>query len=68
MTGMKLSEPQERLVQKMKSGAKLQHHLDSGLFRPHETSTTRTVHPATVESLLKVGLIRKTLGGECFLH
>jgi hypothetical protein len=64
---MKLSEPQELLVRKMKEGAELQHHLDSGLFRLRDAITTRTVHPATVESLMRNGIIIKSLDGACRL-
>ena len=64
---MKLSEAQKSLVQKLKAGGRLHHHLDVGLFRLHETSTTRTVHPAMVESLVKAGVIQKSLDGTCRL-
>lgn len=64
---MKLSEPQELLVRKMKAGAKLQHHIDTGLLRLKDAITTRTVHPATVESLLRSGVINKSLDGDCRL-
>lgn len=62
-----LSEPQELLVLKMKTGAKLRHHQDTGLFRLQDAITTRTVHPATVESLMRSGVINKSLDGECRL-
>lgn len=64
---MKLSEPQELLVRKMKEGAQLRHHIDSGLFRLRDAIITRTVHPATVESLLRSGVINKSLDGSCSL-
>ena len=64
---MKFSEPQELLVSKMRAGAKLRHSLETGLFRLQDTITTRTVHPATVESLLKAGVIQKSLDGNCSL-
>lgn len=64
---MKLSEPQELLVRKIKDGAVLQHHRDTGLFRLRDAITTRSVHPATVESLLRSGVIIKLLDGSCRL-
>lgn len=64
---MKLSAPQALLVQKLNAGAKLRHHLDTGLFRLQDASATRTLHPATAESLLKAGVIIKSLGGDCTL-
>ena len=64
---MKLSEPQERLVRKLKDGAELRHHVDTGLFRLRDAIATRSVHPATVESLLRVGVINKSLDGSCRL-
>lgn len=63
----KLSEPQKLLVQKLNAGAKLSHHQDTGLFRLQDSITTRTVHPATVESLMRSGVINKSLDGECRL-
>ena len=63
----KLSDPQELLVRKLKAGAALQHHLDTGLFRLKDAITTRTVHPATVESLMRAGVIIKSLDGACRL-
>ena len=64
---MKLSEPQELLVRKLKDGAELRHHFDTGLFRLRDAITTRSVHPATVESLLRAGVINKALDGSCRL-
>lgn len=67
INGMKLSEPQELLLKKMKDGAELRHHMDTGLFRLKDSITTRSVHPATVESLLRAGVINKALDGSCRL-
>ena len=64
---MKLSAPQELLVAKLRAGAKLRHHLDTGLFRLQDNFTTRSVHPATVESLMRAGVIIKSLDGACRL-
>jgi hypothetical protein len=64
---MKLSDPQALLVTKLQAGCKLQHHPGTGLFRLQEPTTTRTVHPATVESLIRSGVINKSLDGECSL-
>jgi hypothetical protein len=63
----KLCEPQESLVRKLKAGAKLQHDLASGLFRLQDGPLRRSIHPATVQSLLVAGVIRKSLGGDCAL-
>lgn len=63
----KLSEPQELLINKLKAGASLRHETDTGLFRLQDGSKTRTVHPATVESLLRAGVITKSMGGDCRL-
>ncbi len=64
---MKLSEPQELLVKKLKDGAQLRHFTDTGLFRLREAAASRTVHPATVESLIRTGVLNKSLDGECRL-
>lgn len=63
----KMSEPQQSLVNKLKSGAKLQHDLDSGLFRLQDGWLQRSIHPATVQSLLAAGVIRKSISGHCSL-
>lgn len=64
---MKLSHSQDLLVRKLKAGAVLQRHLDTGLFRLKDEITTRTVHPATVNSLMRAGVIIKSLDGACRL-
>ncbi|CAN7640752.1 hypothetical protein LJR129_004957 [Acidovorax sp. LjRoot129] len=63
----KLSEPQHLLVSKIREGATLQHHSDTGLFRLRDGVTTRSVPPATVESLLRNGVLQKSLAGVCGL-
>lgn len=65
---LKLSEPQELLVNKLKGGAQLRHQLDTGLFRLQDGSKSRTVHPATVESLIRAGVISKSMSGDCRLE
>ena len=65
---LKLSEPQELLVNKLKAGASLRHQLETGLFRLQDGSKTRTVHPATVESLIRAGVISKSMSGDCRLE
>lgn len=62
-----LSEPQQSLVNKMKSGAKLQHDLATGLFRLQGGQLRRSIHPATVQSLLTAGVILKSMAGDCSL-
>jgi len=64
----KLSEPQELLINKLKAGASLCHQLETGLFRLQDGSKTRTVHPATVESLIRAGVISKSMSGDCRLE
>src|SRR3989344_2968139 len=64
---MKLSDPQELLIKKLRDGASLRHNLDTGLFRLQDNTTTRTIRSATVESLLRAGVINKSLDGECRL-
>lgn len=64
---MKLSDPQELLIKKLRDGARLRHNLDTGLFRLQDNTTTRTIRSATVESLLRAGVINKSLDGECRL-
>lgn len=66
-SAVKLSEPQKLLIQSLRDGAKLHHHLDTGLFRLRGRFTTRSVHPSTVQSLLKMGMLNKTLSGDCTL-
>ena len=62
----KLSEAQQSLVDKLRAGAMLQHE-QSGLFRLHEGTRSRSIHPATVQSLLDAGVLLKGLGGRCGL-
>ena len=52
---------------KMKGEAKLQHDLATGLFRLKDGPLRRSIHPATVQSLLLAGVIRKSLDGDCAL-
>ena len=62
----KLSEAQQSLVDKLRAGAMLQHE-QSGLVRLHEGTRSRSIHPATVQSLLDAGVLLKGLGGRCGL-
>jgi hypothetical protein len=62
-----LSEPQQSLVNKLKSGAKLKHDLGSGLFRLQDGLLQRSIPPATVQSLLAAGVVCKSLAGDCSL-
>lgn len=66
-TVLALSEPQEGLIRRMAAGASLRHDTNTGLFRLKEATTTRTIHPATVESLLRHGAIMKSFDGACRL-
>lgn len=63
----KLSEPQQLVVDKLQTGAVLSHSSATGLFRLADGSKSRTVHPATVLSLIAAGVINKSLGGDCRL-
>jgi len=63
----KLSEPQQLLVNSLKAGAVLNHSNVTGLFRLKDGAKSRTVHPATVLSLIASGVINKSLGGDCRL-
>ena len=62
-----LSEPQQSLIRKLRSGATLHHDLATGLFRLHDGTLRRSIHPATVQSLLMAGVIVKGMGGNCSL-
>lgn len=64
----KLSEPQAWLINKMQAGALLKHHIDTGLFRLKDGTVTRSIHPATIKSLLDAGLIIKRATGACELN
>ncbi len=65
---IKLSEPQQTLIDKLKAGATLQHEAQtSGLFRLTQNGRARSVHPATVQSLLERGFLRKDALGRCFV-
>lgn len=63
----KLSEPQQSLVNKLQSGARLIHSTDGGLFRLQDGSIERTIHPATVQALIDAGLLHKDMSGACRL-
>lgn len=57
--GKPLSKPQQLLVNKLISGAQLNHSAKSGLFRLRDGPNERTIHPATVQSLINAGLLLK---------
>lgn len=63
----KLSEPQQSLVGKLRSGARLSHSTATGLFRLKDGRIERTIHPATVQSLIDVGVLHKDMCGDCYL-
>lgn len=60
-----LSEPQASLLEKLKGGATLVHEAQTtGRFRLTESGgVCRTIHPATVESLIASGVLFKDLMG-----
>lgn len=63
----KLSEPQQALVRRLRAGARLSHSIESGLFRLKDGPIERTIHPATVQSLIDVGVLNKDMCGDCRL-
>lgn len=69
MTGrVRLSEPQRILLDKLRRGAQLRHEVaERGLYRLSERGTVRTVQPATVDSLLRNGLLSSDLAGRVTL-
>lgn len=63
-----LSEPQAALVAQLKRGAVLTHEVSTtGRFRLTEGGRSRTIHPATAQSLIDAGILLKSLLGECRL-
>ena len=63
-----LSEPQQILVDRLSHGARLQHEAQTtGSFRLTEAGRSRTVHPATVTSLVKAGVLIKDSRGRVTL-
>lgn len=66
--GRTLSEPQASLVAQLKRGAVLTHEVSTtGRFRLTEAGRSRTIHPATAQSLIDAGILLKSLLGECRL-
>lgn len=63
----KLSQPQQSLVRKLRAGARLSHSTESGLFRLKAGPSELTIHPATVQSLIDVGVLTKDMCGDCRL-
>lgn len=63
----KLSQPQLSLVGKLRAGARLRHATESGLFRLKDGPMERTIHPATVQALIDVGVVNKDMCGDCRL-
>lgn len=63
----KLNQPQQSLVRKLRTGARLSHSTESGLFRLKDGPSERTIHPATVQSLIDVGVLTKDMCGDCRL-
>ena len=64
----RLSEPQQSLVHKLADGWTLQHEAQtSGVFRISKDGIARTVHTATVVSLLDAGILQKDATGLCLL-
>lgn len=64
---MKLSIPQASLVEKLRGGALLRHQ-PNGIFKLHDGVAKRTIHPATVEALIRAGVLYKSLDGHCRLE
>lgn len=66
-TDMKLSGTQASLVDKIRGGALLRHQ-PNGIFKLHDGVAKRTVHPATVDALIRAGVLYKSLDGHCRLE
>lgn len=64
---MELSHTQEVLVSKLKGGAML-HHEPNGKFRLHDGAIKRTIHPTTVDALIRRGVLFKALSGHVLLE
>jgi hypothetical protein len=61
---LRLSEPQKQLLGNLAAGGSLRHEVHQrGLYRLTEAGRSRTVHPATVQSLIALGLLNKGLNG-----
>jgi hypothetical protein len=64
---MKLSAPQASLVDKLRGGAFLRHQ-PNGIFKLQEGAAKRTIHPATVDALIRAGVLYKSLDGHIRLE
>ena len=62
---MTLTAPQQRVLDRMRGGAKLS--LDGGKFKLQDGVSTRTIDPRTVESLRNQQLIGGVLTGRYWL-
>lgn len=61
-----LSEPQQSLVDRLRSGGTLQFEQATGRYRLQHNDKVRTVQPSTVQSLLDRGvLFQDLLGAVC---
>lgn len=65
---MKLSAPQQRLLNRMSHGATLYLDNSSGKYRLFDSPITRTIDPKTVEVLQNRGLLDGTLAGKFTLR
>lgn len=65
---MKLSSPQQRLLNRMSHGAKLYLDNSSGKYKLFDSPTTRTIDPKTVDVLRNRGLIEGGITGRFTLR
>lgn len=64
----KLSEAQQIIITRLRAGASLVHEAQTtGLYRMTYEGKARTVHPATVRSLISIGMLEIDLLGRCGL-
>ncbi len=67
-TPHKLSEAQQIIITRLQAGASLLHEAQTtGLYRMTYEGKARTVHPATVRSLISIGMLEIDLFGRCGL-
>lgn len=64
---MKLSEPKQHVIRELHAGSTLKFQQDRGIYRLKTATASSTVHPATMASLISMGLIQTSLMGDCTL-
>jgi hypothetical protein len=61
----RLSSSQERIITRMRAGARLAWNSDLGKYRMVDGPILSTVDPRTVDALVKAGIIEKDIVGGC---